>query len=141
MNENIRSKIENFTALKEQASEKYYTWVRNIIAMAVGLLGILVSLKSSDPQTTIQHSLFSTSIGLIASGILSGSILLFAEIKLMREEIKIHAVWINKVLKNLPDKFDVKTIPNPWYFKLVKGLCYFSFSLSLISITLYTIYS
>lgn len=138
MDPNLRSKIEDFVALKDKESDKYFAWLRNILAMAIGLIGILVSLRPTERMEYYPHLLFSLAIGLISLGILTGAVILFVEIKLLGVEIEIKAKWINKILRGTQDEFEVESIPNPWYFKVVKAICYLSFSLSLVVLTTYT---
>lgn len=138
MDENLRHKIEEFVALKDKESEKYFAWLRNIIGMAIALMGLLISLRPEIHDNACANLIFSISISLIALGIISGAILLFVEIHWLRKEIKIKAKWINKLLEGKSDKFEVEDIPNPWYFGVTKFVCYLSFFMAIVGLAIFT---
>lgn len=138
MDQNLRNKIEEFVALKEKESEKYFAWLRNIIGMAIALMGILISLRPETNENQCANFIFAISISLIALGIISGAMMLFVEIHWLRKEIEIRAGWINKLVDGKADEFEAETIPNPWYFKLVKFVCYSTFLTALISLAIFT---
>lgn len=138
MDQNLKTKIEEFILLKEKENDKFFAWFRNIIGMAIALLGILVSFRSSEQMAYIPHLIFSISISLITLGIISGVIILFVEIRWLRNELEIKVKWINRLILGSKDKFEIENIPTPWYFKLLKSICYLSFILSLISLSIFT---
>lgn len=138
MNDNLKTKLDEFISLKKEENEKYFLWLRNIIGMAIAFLGILVSFKSKDETSLLTHLVFSISISLISLGIISGTILLFTEIKWLREEIKIKSKWMSNLLKGGQNNFEIVEIPIPWYIKPLKIACYFSFIFSLVFISIYT---
>jgi hypothetical protein len=141
MDQNLRNKIEEFIALKDKESEKYFAWLRNIIGMAIAMMGILISLKPDKLENPFANLIFAISISLIALGIISGVILLFVEIHWLREEIKIRSKWIDKLVAGKADKFEADNIPNPWYFKPVKIVCYTSFLSALVGLAIFTYFN
>ncbi len=136
--QNMRNKIEEFVALKDKESEKYFAWLRNIIGMAIAMMGILISLRTESRENPCANLIFSISISLISLGIISGALLLFAEIHLLRKEIEIRAGWIKKIIDDKKVHFEAEIIQNPWYFKIVKSICYISFISALISLAIFT---
>jgi hypothetical protein len=79
MDQNLRNKIEEVLALKEKESKKYFAWLRNIIGMAIALMGILISLRLEIHDNPCANLIFSISISLIALGVISGALLLYVE--------------------------------------------------------------
>jgi hypothetical protein len=141
MDQNLRTKLEEFVSIKEKESDKYFAWLRNIIGMAITLMGVLISLRNVNNENKYANLLFAISISLIALGIITGALLLYVEIHLLRKEIEIRNEWIKNLINGIADKFEIETIPNPWYFKLVQFLCYTSFLFAIVGLALLTYFN
>jgi amino acid transporter len=76
------AQLKDFSAISKQRSEKHFGWLRNIVAMATGLVSVIVSLRSGKSSTVLEHYLFVSTVSLLALGILLGSIALYAEVHL-----------------------------------------------------------
>jgi hypothetical protein len=85
MDKNLKNKIEEFVSLKEKESEKYFEWLRNIIGIAIALMGILISMRTENNENQCANLIFSVSISFIALGIISGALLLFVEIHWLKK--------------------------------------------------------
>jgi hypothetical protein len=117
-------------------NDKYYTWLRNIITLAVGFFGIIISLKSNHIQNTLQHFFFILALSSLALGIFSGTIVLYSEISILS---KIKDENIKNMIKMLNDeKIErVTRIERGLKYKIAEYFCFCSFVISLLSLVLY----
>jgi hypothetical protein len=129
--------MENLQATQKLGTEKYFQWIRGIVTMATGLVGILVSLKSGKSANLMEHNLFVGTIALLAAGILLGVILMYSEIYMLRKLQKLHAEQAFKQHHGDGDTFPYKAIEIPFFFTLVQWLCVVSLVLALISLVWY----
>ncbi len=131
--DNIDIEIAKISKVK---SEKYYTWLRGVIVASSSLLGVLVSLKSGQSSNLVEHRVFLTSIGLIALGILCGSIALYGEVSAWHHlqssaiQRRKEASSGNKLLSPAYGE------PDRIYLACEK-VCYVSLALSAISLVCY----
>jgi hypothetical protein len=79
IDETTKNHARQFANLQDQFTNKFYEWFKNIILIASGLLGALVSLHTRSSVTYIEHYLFVITVCGLAVGILTGSIYLYAE--------------------------------------------------------------
>lgn len=139
--EDFKKQVIEFINAKDRESEKYYSWLKYLIGLTATLLGILVSLRNTNDQTYCQHIAFSTTILSMTASIIFGSILLFVEVKLLREEIKQRGKWLTKLGNNEHEFIEIEVLNHPWYFKTVQLITISFFYISLISLTIYALIS
>ena len=135
--ERVKRKLKKLDEIQEIQRDKYFSWLRNIITLAVAFLGIIVSLKSDKQQNSYQHIFFVIAVGSLAVGILTGIIVLYSEIHVISKVKKRKAENILKMVN------DEKTPMVEWigrniFFQVIEYLCFISFSMSLISLVIYS---
>jgi hypothetical protein len=139
--ENFKNQVIELINAKERESEKYFSWLKYLIGLTSTLLGILVSLRNTNDQSYCQHIAFAATILSMTVSIIFGSILLFVEVKLLREEIKQREKWLTKLANNEHELIEIEVLNHPWYFKSVKVFTISCFYMSLISMTTYALIS
>ena len=139
--ENFKKQVIELVNAKDREIEKYFSWLRFQIGLSATLLGILVSLRNTNDQTYCQHIAFATTILSMTLSIIFGSILLFVEVRLLRDEIKQQEILLTKLANNKHELIEIVVINHPWYFKLVKLITLSFFYISLISLTTYALIS
>ena len=139
--ENFKKQVLELVNAKDRESDKYFSWLRFLIGLTATLLGIIVSLRNTNDQTYCQHIVFATTIISMTFSIIFGSILLFVEVRLLRDEIKQREIWLTKLANNEQELIEIEVINHPWYFKLVKLTTISFFYISLISLSTYALIS
>jgi hypothetical protein len=116
----------------EERNKKHFDWWKNVILMASGLLGILVSLHSVKSENFIDHLLFFITLLLIGTGILSGTIYLYADIDVYNDHLKIlEREQNNKSPNEANQETEVHYAGIKLIFVLMKYVAFFSFGLSI----------
>ena len=77
--EQLSIRINELQKIQDKRLEKFYSWIKTLITLSVGLFGILISFKSELPMPVIKSLLFAISISSLGLGILFGLIVLFSE--------------------------------------------------------------
>ena len=135
--ERIKKKLSKISELQDLQREKYFSWLKNIITLAVGFFGILISLKSNTAENQIQHTFFVIAMSALAYGILSGVLVLYSEIHVI-SKVKKHEG--KNILKMLDDeKLEIfKYIQPNKAFKFVEWTCFAGFTIAIISLVIYS---
>lgn len=135
--EKVDKHVDKLIEAQELRHSKYYTWMKNIITLAIGFLGIIVSLKSDNLQNYYQYIFFVFTISLLVLGILSGTLVLYSEIDLLNKKRQFEQVNLGRVLN---DEKIIKhqAINRRKIYDISEYVCIFSFVLSLISIIVYS---
>lgn len=116
---------------------KYYAWLKNIITLAIGFLGIIVSLKSDKSENLLQHQFFVFTISSLAIGILCGAIVLYSEIYLLNQYRKMRGEYLLKVI-NDENTIDVQAINRPRIFDIFEITCFGFLTTSMITLVIYS---
>ncbi len=135
----LRSSFEQLSELAVKRDEVHFGFIKQILLMSSGLLGILVSLHKSSSTERITQISFAFALGLLALGILFLTIGLSAQVAVQRAQF---VKWKNEVSALLNDEnYELKIImgePSKVY-ALFEKLGYVSLIISLFSITFYAI--
>ena len=127
--------------LHEERNKKHYDWLKNVILMASGLIGILVSLHSVKSVEYISHLLFSSTILLLGIGILSGTIYLYAEIDVYNHHLKLLDEARKNIVPNGKDQERIILYAGVrQVYVLMKYVAFFSFVLAIPSLIAYAIF-
>ena len=126
-----------------EARIKFYEWLKNIIAIAVGFIAIIVSLKTKKSETNTEHYLYLLMLCSNVFGILSGIIVLHGEIKVLRLAVTKRK---QSILDGLNEKSSspypkISFVARPSIYIYIEYFCYFSFIISLITLVLYSVAS
>jgi hypothetical protein len=135
-------KNKHFNTLVELANErnlKYYAWLRQILLMASGLIGILVSLKNTKSENSIEHLAFVTTIISLGIGILAGSIVLFSEIKNLEKKKVLYSQHVQKLINGDTKVSGLIYFNTGKFYQYIEYVSYFSLILSLIGLMVYAI--
>lgn len=81
--EDVLNQILLIKNIQNERIEKHFSWVRNILTLAVGLFGILIAFKTEQNQPFIKNIFFVSSITSIGIGILFSLIHLYAEVNVL----------------------------------------------------------
>ena len=139
MNESIKTKLLEIKETNDQRNEKFFSWLKNLITISVGFLGLLVSLKSENKTDFITSIFFIITISLIALGILCGVILLYSEVHILHNIRLNQQKEIQKVLDEKNDKLVLKWINRHWIFDVCEKICFVSYFLSVLSLIIYCV--
>src|SRR4051812_48099068 len=83
------NEIKQLLDLAEKRNTKDYEWTKNVILMASGLLGILVSLHNNKSPSIPTHYFFCITILTLGLGILTGTIFLYEEASTLHKLLNI----------------------------------------------------
>ncbi len=132
-----QDQLDSFEKISKHRSEKHFGWLRNIVAMATGLTGVIISLRSEKSTSLIEHYCFVSTIGLLALGVLLGAIALYAEVHLWSRIQKEYGTRLSQQEAGTykgPAHF--VTGPKP-IFEIVEKASYVSLLLALVSLVVY----
>lgn len=135
--ERIKKKLSEISELQDEQREKYFSWLKNIITLAVGFFGILISLKSDKAESQIQHIFFIIAMSSLAYGILSGVLVLYSEIHVINKVKKHKGKNILKMLDDEKIDFFEYIGPNK-IFKCIEWTCFIGFTIAIISLVIYS---
>jgi membrane-associated HD superfamily phosphohydrolase len=130
---------EELVELGQERNLKYYAWLRQILLMASGLIGILVSLKSNKSESSLEHIAFIVTIISLAMGILTGSIVLYSEIKNLETGKKLYIEQMRKIAEGQPNLSPIVTFNTSSMFRRFEYLCFGFLIFSLIGLMVYAI--
>lgn len=137
MTENQYNAIKAFQEIRNDRNEKYMIFVKTITTMAVGFLGILLSLADTEKMNCIKHLFYLILTSATALGILFSLIILYGEIASLSILLNNHR---NNILKQGEEKSDNKVFSDadPKGYMIAHYLCLFFFVCSLVSAILYS---
>ncbi|MBL7893826.1 MAG: hypothetical protein JNK50_00940 [Bacteroidia bacterium] len=135
----LNESIKNFVDISNQATQKHYEWLRNILLTASGLIGILISLHNTKSNSALQHYFYSFSIGFIGLGILCCSIALYGEVHILNKLKNKLSGNLNEEIKTGVNPNSITGIKRDKKYDYCENICYYSFSFGIISLTIYAI--
>lgn len=133
----VAQHVQKLNDALELRHSKYYSWVKNILTLAIGFLGIIVSLKSDNLQNFYQFIFFTITISTLALGILAGTLVLYCEIDLLNKKRKLEQINLGRVI-NDEEIIKNKAINRRRIFDISEFVFIISFVISLISIVIYS---
>jgi hypothetical protein len=128
------------TALAEKRYTKYYDWIRHLILISAGLIGILVSLKSNTSNNTCETIAFITSICSLGIGILTGSVSLYGEIDSLDKARKLYANRLIEIMKGKTYDVPFDTIDKRPIYRIMELICFISLFIAMISLITYGVF-
>lgn len=134
----LKKPTEKLMAVMSVREEKYALWLRSIIAMAVGFLGISVGLKNQtdfhQSKSLLLYWSWNLQLIFLILGILFGTIRLFGYIRILDDEKEIR---IQNIIKQLHDEeVDLSsTLQMRKVYKVAEKICYLSFVFALICVS------
>jgi len=129
--------IQRIADTKIDRNAKQHNWLRNILAIAVGLVGVLVALKPNRHSNMNEHYFFVATVALIALGILCGAIALFSEVALLDKAEDYLKKKLNEQLNGEQDTYSVESVNPDKIYGYCGKISYVCLSLSLITLTIY----
>lgn len=136
LTEKDKSYIAEFHRVQKERNEKYMAFLKNIIPIAVGFLGIMLSLADTEKMNCMKHLFYSITITSTALGILASLIMSFGEILSLtglRNNIRDKALQLKDGIDNgIPPETDIK------WFEIFHYIWVVSFVCALVSATLYS---
>ncbi|RTY86743.1 hypothetical protein EKL32_27245 [Flavobacterium sp. GSN2] len=128
--------IKEFHSIQKERNEKYMVYVKTVTPMAIGFLGIMLSLADTDKMSCMKHLFYSITITATSLGILASLITSFGEILSLtdlRNNIRDKALQLKGGIDNgIPPVTDIK------WFEIFHYIWVFSFVCALVSATLYS---
>jgi len=137
----IKKRLLEIKELSDDRGSKYFSWLKNIITISVGLIGILVSLKPDEFNARIDAIWFVITISILALGILSGAILLYSEIHILDKYQQKKKEYLQKLIDNEHTKIELEWISRPKIYNFIEVICFSSYIGSLICLVIYSIIS
>ena len=135
----LNASLEQLVELAEKRDEVHFAFIKQILLMASGLLGILVSLHKATSTDNSSRISFALALGLLSLGILLLTIGLSAQVAVRRAQF---VKWKAEVLSHIrDDNYRTKAIfgePSKIYAACEKT-GYVSLTLSVISLTIYAV--
>lgn len=138
--EQLSIRIDEIEKIQEKRLDKFYSWIKTLITLSVGLFGILLSFKSDLPLPMVKSLLFAIAILSLGLGILFGLIVLFSEVHIL-DQLK--SSRVKRTIKELDGKAtesDFDVISESIFYRVSKVLCVFFYIVSLFSLISYSIY-
>lgn len=136
LTETQRDYIKEFHSIQKERNEKYMAYVKTITPMAIGFLGIMLSLADTEKMNCMKHLFYSITITATALGILAALIASFCEIISLtdlRNKIRDKVFQLQGGIDNgIPPATDIK------WFEVFHYIWVFSFVCALVSATLYS---
>jgi len=125
--------------VSDERQQKFYTWIRTLITITVGLFGIIISFKSNDNISFLKSVMFILSISSLGLGILFAIIVLYTEVHLLDGE---KDSLIQSLLERLDGKtknFEINQIKPSFFYKVSYKLCVLFYLIALFSLIIYPI--
>jgi len=135
----IQKNIDILNSLEKGKSESFMKWIRHIITILIGLLTVLIAFKSAKSVNCFHHILFSTILSSIGTGIISGTIFLFHEINVFKQELKFQNESLSKRLKGDFTSIFYREIKKNRIYLICEYLFYSSSILSILTLIIYGI--
>lgn len=135
----LKSTLEQLADIASKRDEAHFSFIKQILLMASGLIGILVSLHKATTTAAHIRISFALALGLLSLGILCLSIALFAQVAVHKA---IFLKWKEEALSHIRDE---KYQPKPFVvepsklYALVEKIGYGSLFLSIICLTIYAV--
>jgi len=133
----IKEKVIELSKIQDELREKHFTWLKNVITLAVGLFGIIISLKSDNKLSEMKHLFFVISIASLGLGIILGIAVLYSEVHVMSKTKKVAGEQIIKMLDNQKTEIITNINPNKIY-KYLQITSVIAFLIAIISLILYS---
>jgi uncharacterized membrane protein len=128
--------INEFHSIQKERNEKYMIFVKTVTTMAIGFLGIMLSLADTEKMSCMKHLFYSITITSTALGILASLTTSFGEIISLtglRNKIRDKALKLRDGIDiEVPLSNDIK------WFEMFHYIWVFSFVCALVSATLYS---
>ena len=136
MTEEELSYIKEFQNIQKERNEKYMIYLKTVSTMAVGFLGIMLSLADTEKMSCMKQLFYSITTTATALGILASLIMLFGEIlslTVLRDKIHDKALQLKDGIRNN----DILEADIKW-MQIFHYIWVFSFLSALVSATLYS---
>lgn len=139
--EELNIRILEIKEIQKEKTEKYYSVIKTILTISVGLFGILISLKSETPIPFYKSILYNLAISTIGLGILFSLIVLFSEVNVLSQIVsKSYDNVINK-LDGIPTPdVEFESVKPIWIYRISSKLNIFFYLISLVCLILYSSY-
>lgn len=137
----LNKRLLEIKELSDDRGSKYFSWLKNIVTISVGLIGILVSLKPDEFDARIDAIWFVTTISILAIGMLSGAILLYSEIHILDKYQQKKKEYLKKLIDNENTKIELEWISLPKIYNVIEIICFTSYIGSLLGLVIYSIIS
>jgi len=138
MEENLyRNIISQLDAITKIAREKEAGFLRNIVTISVGFLGIIVSLSDTDKMGNLKHFCFSMLTTLLVLAILCSLIFLYGEVRVIN---RIDSLILTDVNKQLEENTSIarKYVANDKPYDLLKTAALVFYISSLLVLVLFS---
>jgi hypothetical protein len=135
--ERIKKRVFEMSKTQDGLREKHYSWLKNVVTLAVGLFGIIISFKGENTDSELKHNFFILSISALGLGIIFGVAVLYGEVNVISKTKKVQGEHIIKMLDD--EKVDIITNINPdKIYKLLEKGCIITFLFAIINLILYS---
>ncbi len=137
--ERVREHTKQLLEIADKRNSTEYEWGKNILLMASGSISIIVSLHTTKSTNCYTHFFYSASIGLIALGILSGAIYLYAETSTHHRLFLKYRDAISKALSDSQKVEDLNVVAPYKIYGVMRFVFYFSLLLAVPCLAIYAI--
>jgi hypothetical protein len=126
--------------LQDERMEKFYSWIKNLITLSVGLFGILISFKSDLPMSVEKSILFVISLTSLGLGILFALVVLYSEVYILG---RLRDTLVNYTVKEFEGQkggINFEQINASRFYRVSKNLFVLFYLISLFSLIGYSTY-
>ncbi|WP_111707612.1 hypothetical protein [Lutibacter citreus] len=135
----IKKHLNQIQKIQDERQEKFYSWLKTLITISIGLFGILVSFKTNTSDSFLRALFFSIALSSLGLGILFGIFLLYSEVHILDKTRNKITEFVLKRLDGNPDPVEFEQINPSIFFVISRKLCYMFYIVSLISLIIYTL--
>lgn len=138
--EEANRRMSEIKDVQDKRQEKFYSWIKTIITLSVGLFGILISFQSDLPMSFVKSILFVVSLSSLGLGILFAVIVLFSEVHIL-DRLKSNRIqYIIRQLEGKETGLDFDEISASFFYKISNFLCVLFYLIALFSLIGYSTY-
>lgn len=134
-------RMEHIIETEKLKTEKYHQWLRNLITIATGLIGVLISLKSGKSANAVEHYFFVGTIGFIALGVVTGIAILFSDVVVLKRYKRMQLERAQEILDGVEPRIPVVLADRPKVFRLLEWVCFPSLVLGVMCLVAYAIFT
>ncbi len=135
----LKNDLKQIQQTQDERQQKFYSWLKTLITISIGLFGILVSFKSDSDSSFYKSIFFIVALTSLGLGILFGLILLYSEVHILdKTRSKLTEYTIRKLDGN-HDSLEFEQIKPSFFYKISAKLCYFFYIISLIFLICYSL--
>lgn len=135
----VNKRIDQIKQVSDDKQQKFYSWIRTLITITVGLFGIIISFKSNDNISFLKSLMFIISISSLGLGILFALIVLYTQVHLLEREKDGLIQSVQDRLNGKTKSFEFRHINPSFFYRASYRLCILFYLVALFSLIAYSL--